>query len=61
MRKISAWAAIAAVPTLIAGVYGMNFKDMPELSWHYGYPLCVLAMVGICVVLFRLFKRSGWL
>ncbi len=61
MRKISAWAAIAAVPTLIAGVYGMNFKDMPELNWHYGYPLCVLAMVGICVVLYRLFKRSGWL
>ena len=61
MRKISAWAAIAAVPTLVAGVYGMNFQHMPELSWRYGYPACVLAMVGICVGLYRTFKRSGWL
>src|SRR5206468_9682313 len=44
MRKISAWAAILAVPTLIAGVYGMNFNSMPELHWHYGYPLAVAAM-----------------
>ncbi|WP_106206286.1 magnesium/cobalt transporter CorA [Kineococcus rhizosphaerae] len=61
MRKISAWAAIAAVPTLIAGVYGMNFQHMPELSWRFGYPACVLAMVAICVGLYRVFKRSGWL
>ena len=61
MRKISAWAAIAAVPTLVAGVYGMNFKDMPELSWHFGYPACVLFMVAVCVGLYATFKRSGWL
>jgi magnesium transporter len=61
MRKISAWAAIAAVPTLVAGVYGMNFEHMPELSWRFGYPGCVLLMVGICVGLYRTFKRSGWL
>ena len=61
MRKISAWAAIAAVPTLVAGVYGMNFQHMPELSWRYGYPGCVLFMVAVCFGLFRVFKRSGWL
>ncbi|MEZ0163541.1 magnesium and cobalt transport protein CorA [Kineococcus sp. LSe6-4] len=60
-RKISAWAAIAVVPTMIAGVYGMNFQHMPELSWRYGYPVCLLAMVTVCTVLYRLFKRSGWL
>jgi magnesium transporter len=61
MRKISAWAAIAAVPTLVAGVYGMNFEHMPELSWRFGYPACLLAMVAICAGLYRTFKRSGWL
>jgi magnesium transporter len=61
MRKISAWAAIAAVPTLVAGVYGMNFQHMPELSWRFGYPACLLLMLGICVGLYRVFKRSGWL
>ena len=61
MRKISAWAAIAAVPTLVAGVYGMNFQHMPELSWRFGYPGCVLAMTALCVGLHRSFKRSGWL
>ncbi|WP_432540591.1 magnesium and cobalt transport protein CorA [Kineococcus sp. SYSU DK002] len=60
-RKISAWAAIAAVPTLVAGVYGMNFEHMPELSWRFGYPLCLLLMAGICLGLHRQFKRSGWL
>lgn len=61
MRKISAWAAIIAVPTLIAGVYGMNFDHMPELHWLAGYPLSVLLMAGAAFVLYRLFKRSGWL
>ncbi|AEE45910.1 magnesium and cobalt transport protein CorA [Cellulomonas fimi] len=61
MRKISAWAAIAAVPTLVAGVYGMNFEHMPELTWHYGYPAALLGMTAVCVVLYRLFRRSGWL
>jgi magnesium transporter len=61
MRKISAWAAIIAVPTAIAGIYGMNFDDMPELHWAFGYPAVLLAMVGICLLLYRGFKKSGWL
>ncbi|HEX6257457.1 MAG TPA: magnesium/cobalt transporter CorA [Euzebyales bacterium] len=60
-RRISAWVAIAAVPTLIAGVYGMNFDHMPELDWRWGYPLALVAMVAICVVLYRGFRRNGWL
>ncbi|MFB7665433.1 magnesium/cobalt transporter CorA [Kitasatospora sp. NPDC056138] len=61
MRKISAWAALAAVPTLIAGVYGMNFTDMPELHWHWGYPAAIAVTLAICLVLYRIFKRSDWL
>lgn len=61
MRKISAWAAMAAVPTLIAGIYGMNFGDMPELHWLWGYPTVILLMAVLEVVLYRLFKRRGWL
>jgi len=61
VRKISAYAAIIAVPTLITGVYGMNFEHMPELGWRFGYPLSLAAMATVCVVLFRLFKRAGWL
>jgi magnesium transporter len=61
MRKISAWVAIAAVGTLVAGVYGMNFTHMPELSWRYGYPYAIGLMVLSAVVLYRLFKKSGWL
>ncbi|MCK7623132.1 magnesium/cobalt transporter CorA [Streptomyces sp. RS10V-4] len=61
MRKISAWAALAAVPTLIAGIYGMNFRDMPELNWSLGYPAILLVMAVIEVSLYRLFKRRGWL
>jgi magnesium transporter len=61
MRKISAWAAIIAVPTLIAGIYGMNFDHMPELHWLLGYPLSVVLMGAAAGLLFRLFKRSGWL
>jgi magnesium transporter len=61
MRKISAWVAIAALPTMVAGIYGMNFDYMPELRWHYGY-FGVLAVVGAgCLALFAAFKRSGWL
>ncbi len=61
MRRISAWVAIAAVPTMIAGIYGMNFDHMPELGWTLGYPTVLLVMVGICVALHRGFRRSGWL
>ena len=61
VRKISAWAAIIAVPTLISGIYGMNFEHMPELSWRIGYPLALLAMAGCCLALYGRFRRSGWL
>jgi magnesium transporter len=61
MRKISAWVAIAAVPTLLAGIYGMNFKDMPELSSPLGYPLVIAVMVVVCGTLYWRFRRSGWL
>jgi magnesium transporter len=61
MRKISAWAGIIAVPTAIAGIYGMNFEHMPELSWRFGYPLALLLMFAACFLLHRGFKRSGWL
>jgi magnesium transporter len=61
MRKIAAWAAIAAVPTVMAGVYGMNFENMPELKWEYGYYGLLLVMLTVTVTLHRLFRRSGWL
>jgi magnesium transporter len=61
MRKISAWVAIAAVPTMVAGVYGMNFEHMPELRWTFGYPLVLVLMTLTCALLYRAFRRSGWL
>ena len=61
MRKISAGAALVVVPTLIAGVYGMNFDHMPELHWTYGYGYAIALMVGVSVALFAFFKKSGWL
>jgi len=61
MRKIAAWAGIAAVWTAIAGVYGMNFRHMPELHWRYSYPVVVAIMLGVSVLLYRAFRRSGWL
>ncbi|MCC3765175.1 magnesium and cobalt transport protein CorA [Glycomyces sp. TRM65418] len=61
MKRISAWAAIALAPTLIAGIYGMNFDDMPELHWPFGYPAALLLMAAVCVLLYRGFKRNGWL
>jgi magnesium transporter len=61
MRKISAWAAIALVPTAIAGIYGMNFEHMPELTWTYGYPMALALIAGLCISLFMLLRRRGWL
>ncbi len=61
MRKIAAYAAMAAVQTAIAGIYGMNFEHMPELKWQYGYGL-ILTVMGLALFLvYRLFRRSGWL
>jgi magnesium transporter len=61
VRKISAWAAMAAVPTMVAGIYGMNFEYMPELHEVWGYPVVVLVMAAAVYLLYRLFKRRGWL
>ena len=61
MKRITAWAAMIAVPTMIAGIYGMNFKHMPELNWDYGYQVSIVVMVGACAALYVGFKRSGWL
>jgi magnesium transporter len=61
MRKISAWAAIALVPSAIAGIYGMNFHHMPELAWKYGYVLVIGVIVSVCLGLYRLFRHNGWL
>jgi magnesium transporter len=61
VKKISSWAAIITVPTFIASVYGMNFQNMPELRWHYGYYGTLVAMVVTGVILHRVFRRAGWL
>lgn len=61
MRKMSAWAAIIAAPTVITGIYGMNFSHMPELHWLVSYPLALVVILVACVLLYRGFRRNGWL
>ena len=61
VKKISSWAAILFAPSLIAGIYGMNFTHMPELQWPLGYPLAVVAMLGLSTLLYAIFKKRGWL
>ena len=60
-RRISAWAAIALVPTVVGGIYGMNFENMPELRWQYGYFAALTLIVTTCVLLYVGFRRNGWL
>jgi magnesium transporter len=60
-KSLAAYAALVAVPTMIAGVYGMNFEHMPELHWRFGYPLSIAAMVGIDAILFFRFRKAGWI
>lgn len=60
-KKFAGWAAIIAVPTMIAGFYGMNFKFMPELDWHYGYYGVIILTISACSILYYFFRRSGWL
>ena len=60
-RKLASWAAILAVPTAVAGIYGMNFENMPELKMHYGYHAVLGVIAGACVWLYRRFRRAGWL
>jgi magnesium transporter len=61
MRRISAWVAIAAIPTMIAGIYGMNFEQMPALRSPWGYPAVLAVMAVACGLLYRAFRRTGWL
>jgi magnesium transporter len=61
MRRVTAWVAILAVPTMIAGIYGMNFDHMPELRWEFGYPAVLTAILVICVALYWRFRQAGWL
>jgi magnesium transporter len=60
-RRLAAYAALVAVPTMIAGIYGMNFRHMPELGWEWGYPLAIATMAAIDVVLFWRFRKAGWI
>jgi magnesium transporter len=61
VKKLGSWAAILAVPAAIAGIYGMNFKYMPELEWSLGYPAALLLMLAICATLYYLFRWIAWL
>lgn len=61
MRKLTAGATLFAIPTAVAGIYGMNFEHMPELTWTFGYPVCLAAMAATCWIVYRRFKRAGWL
>jgi magnesium transporter len=60
-KRLAAYAAIFAVFTAFAGVWGMNFKFMPELEWHYGYPVAVVVMITVCGYMYWRFRRAGWL
>jgi magnesium transporter len=61
MKRLAGWGAILAIPTMIGGIYGMNFDHMPELHWTFGYPLVLGVMVGACGLVYRRLKRAGWL
>ena len=61
VKRISSWAAILFAPTLVASIYGMNFTNMPELHWAFGYPFALLLMVLLGLLLYLMFKRRGWL
>jgi magnesium transporter len=60
-KRFAAYAALVAVPTMVAGVYGMNFEHMPELKWEYGYAFAIAMMVLIDAVIFWRFRKAGWL
>ena len=60
-KRFAGWAALIGVPTMIAGIYGMNFTYMPELQWEWSYPMVIASTIGICIFLYLRFKKSGWL
>jgi magnesium transporter len=61
MKQLTAWAAIILVPTLVAGIYGMNFRHMPELGWRIGYPFSLGVMAVSAFALYRVFKKRDWI
>ena len=61
MKRVSSWAAILFAPSLIGGVYGMNFTHMPELDWRFGYPMAIAMMLTLALILYTVFRRKGWL
>ncbi|WGH92168.1 CorA family divalent cation transporter [Auritidibacter ignavus] len=61
MKKVSGWAALFAVSTVIAGIYGMNFDDMPELHWSFGYLWAIGLMLTASLTLYLIFKKKGWM
>jgi magnesium transporter len=61
MKRVSSWAAILFAPSLIGGIYGMNFVNMPELDWRFGYPMAIAMMLALALILFTVFRRKGWL
>jgi magnesium transporter len=61
MKRFAGWAAIIALPTMVAGIYGMNFEFMPELRWNFGYPAVIMFTIAVCGFLYFRFKRAGWL
>jgi len=60
-KRLAAWAAIFAASTALAGIWGMNFEHMPELAWTWGYPLALSVIVSVAALLFRRFRKAGWL
>ena len=60
-KKFAGWAAILAVPTMVAGFYGMNFKFMPELNMHYAYPIVIACTISVCIFIYYRFRKAGWL
>jgi magnesium transporter len=60
-KRLASYGALITVPTMIAGVYGMNFEHMPELDWIWGYPMALILMLGVDIYLFYLFRKAKWL
>jgi magnesium transporter len=61
MKRVTSWGAVILVPTMVAGIYGMNFRHMPELGWRYGYPLALVVMFGTAAGVWYFFRRKDWL
>ena len=60
-KKFAGWAAIVAIPTMVAGFYGMNFQFIPNVEWHYGFYVVIIFTVAACLLVYYFFRRSGWL